>query len=64
VLILIVLYIGQRVAGMWGLVLGVPVANYFIRDVFAVPFIEEKEATRKSRAIEIKAEESPASREP
>lgn len=60
VLILIILYIGQRVGGMWGLILGVPIANYFIRDVFAVPFIEEKEATRKTRTIEIKAEESPA----
>jgi predicted PurR-regulated permease PerM len=64
VLILIVLYIGQRVAGMWGLVLGVPVANYFIRDVFAVPFIEEKEATRKSRTIEIKADDAPTPRSP
>jgi predicted PurR-regulated permease PerM len=60
VLILIILYIGQRVGGMWGLILGVPVANYFIRDVFAVPFIEEKEATRKRRTIEIKSEDAPA----
>lgn len=60
VLVLIILYIAQRVGGMWGLILGVPIANYFIRDVFAVPFIEEKEASRKTRAIEIKAEEAPA----
>lgn len=57
VLILMILYIGQRVGGMWGLILGVPIANYFIRDVFAVPFIEEKEATRKRRTIEIKGDE-------
>lgn len=60
VLILIILYIAQRIGGMWGLILGVPIANYFIRDVFAVPFIEEKEAARKTRAIEIKTEDAPS----
>lgn len=57
VLILIILYLGQQIGGMWGLILAVPVANYFIRDVFAVPFIEELEATRKTRAIEIRADD-------
>lgn len=59
VLILIILYLGQQIGGMWGLILAVPVANYFIRDVFAVPFIEERDATRKTRAIEIRADDAP-----
>lgn len=58
VLVLIILYLGQQMAGMWGLILGVPVANYFIRDVFAVPLIEEHElSTKKSRSIEIRGED-------
>lgn len=42
VLVLIILYIGQKLFGLWGLILGVPVANYLIRDVFAVPIVEEE----------------------
>ena len=65
VLVLIILYLGQRIAGMWGLVLGVPVANYFIRDVFAVPFIEERESSvKRKRTIEIEPETQSTRPEP
>jgi len=38
VLTLIILYVGYHVFGLWGMVLGVPVARYFIHDVLGVPF--------------------------
>lgn len=37
VLVLIILLVAYHTAGMWGMVLGVPVAYYFIHDVFGVP---------------------------
>lgn len=37
VLILIILFLGHHLFGVWGMVLGVPVAYYFIHDVFGVP---------------------------
>lgn len=43
VLTLIILFIGGRFFGVWGVVLGIPIANYLIRDVFAVPIVEELE---------------------
>ena len=38
VLTLIILYVGYHAFGFWGMLLGVPVARYFIHDVFGVPF--------------------------
>ena len=38
VLTLIILYVGYHVFGLWGMLLGVPVARYFIHDVLGVPF--------------------------
>ena len=38
VLTLIILYVGYHVFGLWGMLLGVPVAHYFIHDVLGVPF--------------------------
>ena len=38
VLTLIILYVGYHAIGLWGMLLGVPVARYFIHDVFGVPF--------------------------
>jgi predicted PurR-regulated permease PerM len=38
VLTLIILYVGYHAFGLWGMLLGVPVARYFIHDVFEVPF--------------------------
>lgn len=37
VLVLIILFIGHHAFGVWGMLLGVPVAHYFIHDVFGVP---------------------------
>src|SRR5690606_23360367 len=40
VLTLIILYVGYHAFGLWGMLLGVPVARYFIHDVLGVPFKE------------------------
>ena len=37
VLVLVILFLGHHFFGLWGMVLGVPVAYYFIYYVFAVP---------------------------
>jgi len=37
VLVLIILYVGHHFFGIWGMLLGVPVAYYFIHYVFKVP---------------------------
>jgi predicted PurR-regulated permease PerM len=37
VLVLIILFIGHHAFGLWGMVLGVPVAHYLIHDVLGVP---------------------------
>src|SRR5690606_31057473 len=37
---LIIVYIGYHAFGLWGMLLGVPVARYFIHDVLGVPFRE------------------------
>ena len=37
VLVLIILYVGHHFFGLWGMLLGVPVAYYFIHYVFAIP---------------------------
>jgi predicted PurR-regulated permease PerM len=44
VLTLIILYVGYHAFGLWGMLLGVPVARYFIHDVFGVPFRERPRA--------------------
>jgi predicted PurR-regulated permease PerM len=38
VLTLIILYVAYHAFGLWGMLLGVPVARYFISDVLEVPF--------------------------
>lgn len=43
VLTLIILYVGYHLFGLWGMLLGVPVARYFIHDVLGIPF-KEREA--------------------
>jgi predicted PurR-regulated permease PerM len=40
VLTLIILYVGYHAFGLWGMLLGVPVARYFIHDVLGVPYRE------------------------
>ncbi|HEX6993665.1 MAG TPA: AI-2E family transporter [Gammaproteobacteria bacterium] len=44
VLTLIILYVGYHGFGLWGMLLGVPVARYFIHDVLGVPFKERDAA--------------------
>ena len=41
VAIIFILFIGNQLAGLWGVILGVPVANYIIRDVLSVPIGED-----------------------
>jgi len=36
-LVLIILYVGHHMFGVWGMVLGVPVAHYLLHDVLGVP---------------------------
>lgn len=43
VLTLIILYVGYHAFGLWGMLLGVPVARYFIHDVLGVPFRDRGE---------------------
>lgn len=38
---LIILYVGYHAFGLWGMLLGVPVARYFIHDVIGVPFLRK-----------------------
>jgi len=38
VLTLIILFVAYHAFGLWGMLLGVPVARYFIHDVLGVPF--------------------------
>ena len=47
VLTLIILYVGYHAFGLWGMLLGVPVARYFTHDVLGVPF---RERTRPASA--------------
>ncbi|SFM74961.1 protein of unknown function DUF20 [Nitrosomonas nitrosa] len=42
VLVLIILLVAYHTFGLWGMVLGVPVAYYFIHDVFGVPLWDER----------------------
>jgi predicted PurR-regulated permease PerM len=52
VLTLIILYVAYHAFGLWGMLLGVPVARYFIHDVLGVPFrdrnahVEQREEAR------------------
>ena len=52
VLVLIILFIGHHAFGVWGMLLGVPVAHYFIHDVFGVPIWSERRMARKSPPLE------------
>jgi len=42
VLVLIILLVAYHTFGLWGMILGVPVAYYFIHDVFGVPVWDER----------------------
>ncbi len=65
VLVLLFLFLGGQVFGLWGVILAIPVANYLIRDVFAVPIVEELEEGREApRAITIKPDDRAAGLQP
>lgn len=48
VLVLIILLVAYHGFGLWGMILGVPVAHYFIHDVFGVPLWDERHLAPKS----------------
>jgi predicted PurR-regulated permease PerM len=52
VLTLIILYVAYHAFGLWGMLLGVPVARYFIHDVFGVPFRDRRPQRRRASDIE------------
>lgn len=43
VAVLLILFIGNQVGGAWGMILGVPVAVYILREVLKIPFGDDKE---------------------
>ncbi len=43
VAVVFILFVGHQVGGVWGMMLGVPAATYLLRDVFAVPIVEDKD---------------------
>lgn len=51
VLTLIILFVAYHAFGLWGMLLGVPVARYFIHDVLGVPFREQVPAAEAEDAI-------------
>ncbi len=42
VLVLIILLVAYHGFGLWGMILGVPIAHYFIHDVFGVPLWDDR----------------------
>jgi predicted PurR-regulated permease PerM len=46
VLTLIILYISYHAFGLWGMLLGIPVARYIIHDVLGVPFRDRAQPAR------------------
>jgi predicted PurR-regulated permease PerM len=50
VLTLIILYVSYHAVGFWGLLLGVPLARYFIHDVLGVPYRDRGTPRRAATA--------------
>lgn len=48
VAILFILFIGNQLAGVWGMILGVPIANYLLRDVLGVPSTADEKTQEDS----------------
>lgn len=42
VAVIFILYVGNKVGGLWGMMLGVPVTVYILRDILKVPLLDEK----------------------
>lgn len=49
VIVLIILFIGHHAFGVWGMLLGVPVAHYFLHDVFGVPVWSDRRLARMKK---------------
>lgn len=54
VVVLIILYVGHHFFGMWGMLLGVPVAYYFIHYVFKVPEDSDEAGEDSARPITVR----------
>lgn len=52
VAVLFILFIGNQVAGVWGMILGVPIANYLLRNVLGVPMLDERPASESAQEEE------------
>jgi predicted PurR-regulated permease PerM len=53
VFVLMILFIGHHAFGVWGMLLGVPVAHYFIHDVFGVPIWSDRRLARKGPVVAV-----------
>jgi predicted PurR-regulated permease PerM len=51
VLVLMILFVGHHAFGLWGMLLGVPVAYYLIHDVFDVPVWGETRLPPKAKPL-------------
>lgn len=51
VLVLMILFVGHHAFGLWGMLLGVPVAYYFIHDVFGVPVWGERRIAPRGQVL-------------
>jgi predicted PurR-regulated permease PerM len=51
-LVLIILYVGHHSFGVWGMILGVPVAYYLLHDVLGVPLWEQLDKTKNAPPAE------------
>lgn len=43
VAVLLILFVGNQIGGVWGMILGVPVAVYLLREVLKIPLGEDKD---------------------
>ena len=48
---LVILFVGHKAFGLWGMLLGVPVSYYFIHDVFGVPIWGEGKVSPPTRPL-------------
>ena len=55
VLTLIILFVAYHAFGLWGMLLGVPVARYFIHDVLGVPFRDQVAVAERPGSIAAQA---------
>lgn len=58
VIVLIILFIGHHAFGVWGMLLGVPVAHYFLHDVFGVPVWSDRRLARMKRGETVSSDDA------